>query len=36
MEAGGDIGKYAKFLTMTCEGYDANDGEAWGGERRRV
>jgi hypothetical protein len=26
----------AKFPTLTCEGYDANDGAAWGGERRRT
>jgi hypothetical protein len=40
MEAGGDIsqgqGQGAKFSTRTCEGYDANDGAAWGGERRRA
>jgi hypothetical protein len=39
-EAGGDIGqgqgKGAKFPTRTCEGYDAGDGTAWGGERRRA
>ena len=39
MEAGGDIGqgqgKGAKFPTRTCEGYDANDGTAWGDERKR-
>jgi len=39
MEAGGDMGqgqgRGAKFPTRTCEGYDANDGAAWGGERRR-
>jgi hypothetical protein len=28
-------GQGAKFPTRTCEGYDANDGAAWGGERRR-
>ena len=26
----------AKFPTRTCEGYDANDEAAWGGERRRA
>ena len=40
MEAGGDMGqgqgRGAKFPTRTCEGYDANDGAAWGGERRRA
>ena len=25
-----------KFPTRTCEGYDANDEAAWGGERRRA
>ena len=29
-------GRGAKFPTRTCEGYDANDGAAWGGERRRA
>jgi hypothetical protein len=36
MKTGGDIGQGAKFPTRTCEGYDANDGTAWGGERRRA
>jgi hypothetical protein len=29
-------GQGAKFPTRTCEGYDANDGAAWGGKRRRA
>ena len=33
MEAGGDVSKGANFPTRTCEGYDANDGAAWGGEK---
>jgi|AntAceMinimDraft_5_1070358.scaffolds.fasta_scaffold122961_2 hypothetical protein len=40
MEAGGYMGQGkdqgAKFPTGTCEGYEANDEAAWGGERRRA